>query len=73
MVFIRQLRRKGGIVIWLPAMRVQHYVMPSRTTLKYLKSFYWTKGYEQIRDQPPSDSEATSVGGRANDGFGVGG
>jgi len=61
--FLRQLRRKGGIVIWLPAMRVQHYVMPSRTTLKYLKSFYWTKAYEQIRDQPPSDPEARTLAG----------
>jgi hypothetical protein len=62
-VFVRQLRRKGGIVIWLPAMRVKHYVMPSRTTLKYLKSFYWTRGYEEIRDQPPSDSEVRALVG----------
>ncbi len=62
-LFIRQLRRKGGIVVWLPAMRVQHYVMPSRTTLKYLKSFYWTKAYEQIRDQPPTDPEARTLAG----------
>jgi glucosyl-dolichyl phosphate glucuronosyltransferase len=62
-LFIRQLRRQGGIVIWLPAMRVKHYVMPSRTTLKYLKSFYWTKAYEQIRDQPPVDTEATRLAG----------
>ena len=61
--FLRQLRRKGGIVIWLPAMRVKHYVMPSRTTLKYLKRFYWTKAYEQIRDQRPSDTDVRRLAG----------
>ncbi len=62
-LFIRQLRRKGGIVIWLPAMRVKHYVMPSRTTLKYLKGFYWTKAYEQVRDQPLGDTEVRRLAG----------
>ncbi len=61
--FIRQLRRKGGIVIWLPAMRVQHYVMPSRTTLKYLKSFYRTKGYEHIVERPPGDEDVRQLAG----------
>jgi glycosyltransferase involved in cell wall biosynthesis len=63
LLFIRQMRRKGGIVIWLPAMRVKHYVMPSRTTLKYLKSYYRTKGYEQIREQPPIDTGVRRLAG----------
>jgi glucosyl-dolichyl phosphate glucuronosyltransferase len=62
-LFIRQIRRKGGIVIWLPAMRVKHYVMPSRTTLKYLKRFYKTKGYEHIVEQPPGDADVRRLAG----------
>ncbi len=61
--FIRQLRRKGGIVIWLPAMRVQHYVMPSRTTLKYLKSFYWTKAIRTNSGSASERSRSENVGG----------
>ena len=57
------MRRKGGIVIWLPAMRVQHYVMPSRTTLKYLKTFYRTKAYEETLKQPQGDTEVRRLAG----------
>jgi GT2 family glycosyltransferase len=63
LVFIRQLRRRGGIVIWLPTMRVKHYVMPSRTTLEYLKSFTLAKGREEVLTQPPSDAEAPMMMG----------
>ena len=63
LVFIRHLRRRGGIVIWLPTMRVKHYVMPSRTTLEYLKSFTLAKGREEVLLQPPSDAEAPMMMG----------
>jgi glucosyl-dolichyl phosphate glucuronosyltransferase len=63
LVFIRQLRRGGGIVIWLPNMRVKHYVMPSRTTLEYLKSFSLAKGREEVLTQPPSDGKVPMIMG----------
>ncbi len=68
LVFIQQLRRRGGIVIWLPTMRVKHYVMPSRTTLEYLKSFSRAKGREQvgrerILTQPSGDVEVPMIMG----------
>lgn len=47
--FVDQLRRSGHEVIWVPAMRVQHYVDPSRMTLRYLLKFASGKGRTLIR------------------------
>jgi glycosyltransferase involved in cell wall biosynthesis len=35
--FVSRLRARGGEVIWVPGMRVQHYVDPSRMRLAYLR------------------------------------
>ncbi len=46
--FIRALRRRGGTVVWVPDMRVRHYVPPERTRLGYLLRFSAAKGREKI-------------------------
>ena len=33
--FLGRLRKAGGELIWWPAMKVQHYVLPARMTLEY--------------------------------------
>lgn len=47
--FVRQLRARGGLVVWCPQMRLRHYVDPSRMTLEYLMSFYVGQGEQLIR------------------------
>jgi glycosyltransferase involved in cell wall biosynthesis len=49
--FVDQLRRSGRQLIWVPAMRVQHYVDPSRMTLRYLVQFAAGKGRTLIRSK----------------------
>jgi glycosyltransferase involved in cell wall biosynthesis len=49
--FVDQVRRSGHEVIWVPAMRVQHYVDPSRMTLSYLLKFTTGKGRTLIRSK----------------------
>jgi glycosyltransferase involved in cell wall biosynthesis len=46
--FLRLLRARGGKVIWVPDMRVRHYVDPARMTLKYLISFQIGAGEEFV-------------------------
>ena len=38
--FIDQCRTAGGTVVWLPDLRVRHYVMPQRMSLDYLLRSY---------------------------------
>jgi hypothetical protein len=49
--FVDQLRQRGHEVIWVPTMRVQHYVDPSRMTLRYLLKFASGKGRTLIRSK----------------------
>jgi len=42
--FLRQLRARGGEVIWWPAMSLRHYVDPRRMTLAYLLQHMFQAG-----------------------------
>jgi len=42
--FLRQLRARGGEVIWWPAMALRHYVDPRRMTLAYLLQHMFQAG-----------------------------
>jgi glycosyltransferase involved in cell wall biosynthesis len=42
--FVAVLRRRGGGVLWVPGMRVMHYVDPERMTLRYLTRFTYDRG-----------------------------
>jgi glycosyltransferase involved in cell wall biosynthesis len=44
-----QIRAAGGSVVWLPGLKVKHYVDPSRMTLSYLKAFYFGVGVSDVR------------------------
>lgn len=44
-----RIRETGAHVVWIPAMRVQHYVDPRRMTLSYLLKFAEDHGRKQIR------------------------
>jgi glycosyltransferase involved in cell wall biosynthesis len=46
--FLRQLRGRGAEIVWLPSMKVKHYVDPVRMTLPYLESFQVGKGEEFV-------------------------
>jgi len=49
-VFLRQLRARGGVVVWWPTMRVKHCIPPERATLAYLARFTTGKGREYVLD-----------------------
>ncbi len=53
---INQIRREGGAVLWIPAMRVRHYVDPPRMTLDYLRRYRALQGATQVNIEglPPS-------------------
>jgi glycosyltransferase involved in cell wall biosynthesis len=40
LAFLRDVRARGGEVVWAPAMRVRHYVDPGRVTVDYLRRYY---------------------------------
>jgi GT2 family glycosyltransferase len=46
---VSRVRAAGGAVLWIPTIPVQHYVDPSRTTLRYLRRYRATQGASQIR------------------------
>jgi GT2 family glycosyltransferase len=52
--FIRRVRDRGGSVIWSPAMRVRHYIHPSRMTRGYLTRLYTGHGRTWIRESGSS-------------------
>ena len=47
--FISVLRSRGGDVIWVPEMRVRHYVDPARMELGYLIRLARDRGRSSIR------------------------
>src|SRR5262245_52765154 len=49
--FVDQLRRRGYQAIWVPRMKVQHYVDVSRMTLTYLLAFSADRGRTRIRSK----------------------
>jgi glucosyl-dolichyl phosphate glucuronosyltransferase len=49
--FIGRLRARGFDVIWVPEMRVKHYVPPSRATIGYLRNYYRAQGETFVRAQ----------------------
>ncbi len=48
--FIQRVRQRGGGVIWSPAMRVHHYIDPSRMSLRYLTRMYTGHGRTWMRE-----------------------
>ena len=53
--FLSRLMSGGGTVLWVPHMRVKHYVEPSRMTLAYLCRFYYDRGRSLVRQQAVGD------------------
>jgi glycosyltransferase involved in cell wall biosynthesis len=53
--FVAALRRMHKTIVWLPGMRLQHYVDPSRMTLDYLGTYYAGRGDSHVRTKgvPP--------------------
>lgn len=49
--FLDAIRARGGDVLWIPRMRVKHYVDPSRATLSYLLRFYYDRGRSFVRQR----------------------
>jgi hypothetical protein len=47
--FVARLRAHGVAALWVPEMRVKHYVDPSRMTLTYLRKFTDGGGRTWIR------------------------
>jgi glucosyl-dolichyl phosphate glucuronosyltransferase len=47
--FIDDVRKQGGVIMWIPEMRVRHYVSPSRLTLSYLSAHQYEVGRYLIR------------------------
>jgi len=60
MDFQAQIKARGGEVIWVPTMRVQHYVEPGRMTRQYLLKFAEDGGRREIRlrGEPPGAAVA---------------
>lgn len=49
------LQARGGRMVWLPTMRVKHYVDPQRMTARYMGRFYYGMGVTDIhRSGPPT-------------------
>jgi glycosyltransferase involved in cell wall biosynthesis len=49
--FLNAIKARGGTVFWVPRMRVKHYVDPARTTLAYLRRFYYDRGRSFVRQR----------------------
>jgi glycosyltransferase involved in cell wall biosynthesis len=47
--FLAQVTSRGGAVVWVPRLRVKHYVDPKRMTLAYLRRFYYDRGRTAIQ------------------------
>jgi glucosyl-dolichyl phosphate glucuronosyltransferase len=52
---LRRIRARGGEVVWVPKMRVKHYVDPGRMTLNYLRPFLVDRGelFVRLKGVPP--------------------
>ncbi len=61
-LLIDGLRARGAEVVWVPAMRLRHYVAPERMTLPYLMRFYrdFARG-EARRKGPPAGARVLGV------------
>ena len=56
--FIGRCRAAGASVVWLPDMKVRHYVMPERMQLGYLLRYYHDYATTVVRREgPPSGSK----------------
>ena len=53
--FMARVRARGSAVVWVPRMRVKHYVDPKRMTLEYLTRFSFDRGRSLMRHSPPYD------------------
>ena len=53
-LLIDRLRARGGDVVWVPAMRLRHFVAPERMTLAYLMRYYHdlARGETRRRGRP---------------------
>ncbi len=62
---IAALREAGGLVIWVPDMRLRHYVDPSRMTLAYLKRHYqdFARGVVRTKGVPAARRSLACRGG----------
>jgi len=49
--YVRRLRARGGQILWVPSMRVRHYVDPKRMTLDYLRALYAEYGQLSVRQE----------------------
>ncbi len=47
--FIDRIRQQGGVVLWVPEMRLQHIVAPERATQSYLARYIQSKGCDAVR------------------------
>jgi glycosyltransferase involved in cell wall biosynthesis len=47
--FLSRLREAGGRVVWVPKMKLRHYVDPGRATLPYLRKYHDQKGQQWVR------------------------
>jgi glycosyltransferase involved in cell wall biosynthesis len=47
-MYHRAVVEKGGVVVWVPSMRLQHYVEPHRLTLNYLKRYFNDYGTNMV-------------------------
>jgi glycosyltransferase involved in cell wall biosynthesis len=60
--FIDRCRAAGGAVVWLPDLRVRHYVMPHRMSLGYLLQYYHDFAVTVTRREgPPSGARWLGV------------
>lgn len=59
--FVRRLRAEGGRVVWVPDMRVERFVEPTRARLQYLLKFCRDRGRGAV--QWEGTPEGRAVGG----------
>lgn len=50
--FVNRVREAGGLVLWIPTMRVRHYVSPARLTPSYLRKYRSLQGATRIQLDP---------------------
>jgi glycosyltransferase involved in cell wall biosynthesis len=48
-LFVGKLRARGDAIVWVPDMRLKHYVDPARMTLKYLLPYYEGVGRAHVK------------------------
>jgi glycosyltransferase involved in cell wall biosynthesis len=47
--FVDRVRQRGGLVLWVPQMRLQHIVAPERATRSYFARYIQSKGCDAVR------------------------